>query len=166
LPQTPRDTVERAIRDAFAGVKLGEGISLRRAEAADVDPMMTARELQPLLLSEITDDWAAVPATDLDRDAIAYLDARGLRYYLPALMIRLLDAYEPTQMWCIGTIFALDQRQRHPPGFLELLSPSQRRAIATYVRTLPTLVELGDGDAARIRRAFRDVWSRELEPDP
>jgi hypothetical protein len=93
---------------------------------------------------------------------VAHLDPEGLRYYLPALMIHLLDHYDPLQMWCIGTTSALDQRDRHPYGFFEPLTRRQRQAIALYVRALPDLVELDGDDNAIVTRAFRDVWSREL----
>jgi hypothetical protein len=77
-------------------------------------------------------------------------------------MLRLLNSYvDGSEMWEIGTIAALDQRDRHPFGFLELLTPRQRRAIALYVRTLPALVELDVEDTTSLERAFRDVWSRE-----
>jgi hypothetical protein len=161
-----RESVEVAIRDAFADVRLGEGISLRWAEAIDdMNDQRTPTELNALRRSEVTDDWAAVPASELDSAFIAHLDAEGLRYYLPALMLRLLDNYEAAELWSIGTIVALDQRERHPPGFLELLTESQRTAVALYVRALPDLVDLHRDDAALITRAFRAVWSRELAED-
>jgi len=159
------------IRAAFAGVRLGSGISLRQAQAADTwrDDAHTEVEWRALPRSEVTDDWAAVPEAELERDCTAYLDAEGLRYYLPALMLWFLDHYdehrlfnEGASMALIGTTTALDQREPCPPGFLELLTPGQRRAVALYVRALPGLVELDHEDTARMSRAWRDVWSREL----
>lgn len=163
-PESSRKEVEAAIRTAFAGVRLGHGVTLSNAELMDdwADPAI----VESLLGSEPDEDWASIPADELDRaEAIAHLDAEGLRYYLPALMLHLLDDYQPTEMWSIGTIGALDQRGRHPRGFLELLSTAQRRAIAVYVQALPNLVELGDEDSTRVSRAFRDVWSHELMAD-
>lgn len=112
---------------------------------------------------EVTDDWAAVPMEELDRDNIAHLDAEGLRYYLPAFMLRLLDSYvDGSEMWEIGTIGALEQRDHHPFGFLKLLTPRQRRAIALYVRALPEFVELDTEDTTLLARALRDVWAPHL----
>jgi hypothetical protein len=156
-----RTDVESAVRAAFEGVRLGYGISLSMAEAIDdsVDPSTIER----LRGTEPDEDWTALARDELQRaDSVAHLDAEGLRYYLPALMLHLLDRYEPGEMWCIGTTAALDQREHHPPGFLELLSPAQRRAVALYVQALPTLVPLVHDDAAILERAFRAVWSREL----
>jgi hypothetical protein len=47
-----------------------------------------------------------------------------------------------------------------------MLTQQQRRAVALYVRELPELVELDHEDAAMMTRAWRDVWSRELDDEP
>lgn len=156
--------LEATIRDAFDGVHLGRGISLRQAEVIDdYGRGVTDAEFEALPAREVTHDWAAVPPEELESENIAHLDAEGLRYYLPAFMLRLLDSdVDDGEMWRIGTIGALDQRDRHPRGFLELLTPRQRRAIALYVRALPELVELDAEDTKRLARAFRDVWSQHL----
>ena len=162
-----RSELESAIKTAFEGVRLGDGISLRHAEAIDDwYEGISESELQDRMSSEVIDDWTKVPEHELDSENLAHLDAEGLRYYLPAFMLRLLDHYDPMAMWCIGTIYALDQRRRHPSGFLELLNPEQRRVMAAYVRALPYLVELDHEDRVLIKRAFRDIWSRELAAGP
>jgi hypothetical protein len=161
-----RENVEAAIREAFAGVRLGDGVSIQRLE--DIDSFgekLSPTALNALLRSDVTDDWTAVPASDLDNDYLAHLDAEGMRYYIPALMLWLLDAYDAGEMATIGVIGVLDQRHPHPPGFLELLSSPQRCAIAHYVQALPQLVELDYEDARRIDRALRDVWSGDLAHD-
>ena len=169
-----RAVVEAAIREAFAGVRLGSGVSLREAQAVDTFTAgLSERELAALPHPELTDDWAAVPHEELERDCTAYLDAEGLRYYLPAFMLWLLDRYNDDELRLspgpdlavIGTIMSLDQRERHPLGFFELLSPGQRRAIGLYVRALPDLVDLNYEDAAKMARAWRDVWSHEITDD-
>lgn len=167
-PTVERSVVEAEIRAAFGGVRLGRGVSLSVAELIDewADPAL----VESLIGREPDEDWADITAAELERaDCIAHLDAEGLRYYLPALMLWLLDHYDEAQsgylkgdMAVIGTISTLDQRDRHPFGFLELLTPHQRRAVARYVRALPELVELGHEDGARMARAWRDVWSREV----
>lgn len=169
LRDVERTAIEAEIRSAFAGVLLGGGVSLSVAELIDdgADPAI----VESLIGTEPDEDWANIPAGELERaDCLSNLDAEGLRYYLPALMLWLLDAYSDwhlvhslgAQGAVVGTIRALDQRQRHPPGFLELLTPQQRRAVALYVQALPELVELSQWDAADLAGAWRDVWSREL----
>jgi hypothetical protein len=158
-----RSELEVSIRDAFRGVRLGGGVSLQQSVLLDDDPKsLTEAEFAAIPNLEVTDDWAAVSAEALEEANVAFLDAEGLRYYLPALMLRLLDHYDPAEMWVLGTIRALDQRRGHPLGFLELLSATQRRAIARYVRALPALVELDAEDGRVIERALFRVWSRYL----
>jgi hypothetical protein len=89
-----RDEVEAAIRSAFAGVRLGPGVSLQQARFIDVYlDGITEEEFEALPEHETTDDWTAIPESALVCDSIAHLDADGLRYYLPALMLWLLDHY-------------------------------------------------------------------------
>jgi hypothetical protein len=140
-------------------VRLGGGVSLDEAEAIDgYYERMSQAEAHRLREFEITDDWTALTPSDLDSENLAHLDAEGLRYYLPALMLRLLDDYQPGEMWCISTVSALDQRKAYPPGFVELLTDSQRAAIAAYVEALPELVDLHHEDAAIIDRSLAQVW--------
>ncbi len=168
MPTEDRDTrsdVEAAIRVAFAGVRLGQGISLRQAAVIDDwGSGATDAEFRALPTEEVTDDWSAVPDDEIDTDNLAHMDAEGLRYYLPAFLLRLLRQYgDGAEIWTIGTIRALDQRDPHPLGFFELLTSKQRIALARYVRALPGLVELDAEDAFRIGRADRDIWARYLD---
>ncbi len=159
-----RKVVEATIRQAFAGVRLGDGVSLVEAEAIDgYYERISLAEAHRLRQFEITDDWTALTPSDLDSENLAHLDPEGLRYYLPAFMLRLLDEYQPGEMWCIGTIAALDQRSPHPLGFIDLLTNHQRAAIAAYVEALPELVELYHEDAAVIDRSLAQVWRSYLD---
>jgi hypothetical protein len=154
-----RHKIEAAIREAFAGVHLGGGVSLVEAEAIDgYYERMSLAEAHRLRQFEITDNWTALATSELDSENLAHLDPEGLRYYLPAFMLRVLDDYQPGEMWCIGTMARLDQRDPHPFGFIELLTNAQRAAIAAYVEALPELVELDYQDAAIIDRSLAQVW--------
>ncbi len=163
-----RAELEAAIGGAFHGVVLGDGVSLRQAQVIDdYGRGMTEAQFRALPDQEVTNDWSAIPVTELESENIAHLDAEGLRYYLPAFMLRLLDDYgDGSEMWAIGTIGALDQRRGHPLGFLELLTTEQRQVIATYVRALPSIVQLDWEAAHSLERALRDVWSRYLPTGP
>ena len=154
-----RERIEAAIRDAFKEVRLGSGVSLIEAEAIDGSYERIGQgEAHRLRYLEITDDWTLLAPSDLQSENLAHLDAKGVRYFLPALMLRLLDDYQPGEMWCISTISLLDQRDPHPQGFVELLTNAQRSAIAAYVEALPELVELDYEDAAIIDRSLAQVW--------
>jgi len=164
-PDPPkRQLVEAAIREAFAGARLGDGVSLVEAEAIDgYYERRSLAEAHRLRQFEITDDWTALTSSDLDSENLAHLDPEGLRYYLPAFMLRLLDDYQYGEMWCVGTIGRLDQRHPYPLGFMELLTNDQRAAVAAYVEALPELVELGYEDAAIIDRSLAQVWRAHID---
>jgi hypothetical protein len=164
-----RDEVETAIHEAFAGVRLGSGVSLRQAGAIDAYMVgWTPAQYNRLPLSEVTHDWTLVPDEELRRDNVAHLDADGLRYYLPALMLWLLEHYgdRDYEMTWIGTIGALapskDFRERMYSMFDTFTEP-QRAAIASYVDALRRLVHLESEDANLVERSIRDYWGRFLE---
>src|SRR6266511_990932 len=168
-----RDEIKEAIRSAFADVRLGSGFSLRQAQA--IDGTIFGHEPwhggpHP---DEIIDDWTRVPESELLRDNIAHLDADGLHYYLPALMLWLLDHYndedrlftDGAEMTAIGTMMALAP----PPMFAgnyrdayDSFSAEQKAAIASYVEALPRLVNLDYGDATEIEASLDDYWAQFL----
>jgi hypothetical protein len=172
-----RDQVEALIREAFAGVRLGNGVSLRQAEAIDhYSARWPLAEFDRLPQSEVTDDWSLVPEEELRRDNAAHLDPEGLRYYLPALMLWLLDHYNdeqllfdsPAALTVIGTISAVapweEFREHQYRIYDTFFSEQQRRAIAAYVQALPELVALDSEDAALVERSLRDYWGQFLTP--
>ena len=175
--------VERAaIRGAFEGVRLGSGVSLRQSAASyaygegSTGPEFDRAEFDRLPASEVTDGWERVPDADMRRGAPAYLDRDGLRYYLPALMLWLLDRYDDEvgrlddmafDLDLIGTMgwIAPGQDSRaHVYAVLDTFSPEQRTASATYVEALPRLVTLWWRDATVVERSIRDYWGRFLPP--
>jgi hypothetical protein len=167
-----RDGIEAAIRSAFAGVRLGSGISLRQAQAIDATVFgIESPNFATLPLDEVTEDWNQVPDGELLGDCIAHMDAEGLRYYLPALMLWLLDHHddedrlfvEGHDLTVIGTISALapsqEFRRAYEATFYESFTDDQRRAIALYVEALPSLVQLNYEDETSLARAFARYWS-------
>ena len=161
-PHLGRAAVEAQIRSAFAGVKLGKGISLRQAQVADrYGEGVTDQQFKLLPRDEVTDSWADVPFSELERDCVPHLDEEGLRYYLPALMLSLLSNYDPASMRVIGTISALypknDAIHRRNYAFL---NAAQHKAIACFLRALPHLVPLDTEDSKRVARALRNYWGR------
>ena len=163
-----RTAVEAQIRAAFAGVRLGKGVSLRRAQAIDrYGEGMTDEEFETVPCAEITISWSDVPFSELERDCIAHLDDDGLRYYLPALMLSLLSNYDPGSMRVIGTISALYPKNTGTPGrSYEYLTDDQHRAIACFLYALPKLVTLDSEDAKCVSRALRNYWGKFASPLP
>ena len=169
-----RTEIEQAIRSAFAGVRLGKGVSLQQARIIDDrrDDFSRA-EFDALTRLEVTDDWTAIPEDELVNDCLAHLDADGLRYYLPALMLWLLDHYNDAdlrsnpeaEMTAIGTISALAPRKSMRWRW-DSLSRDQLTAIASYLEALPRLVDLDDEDTMLVARSLESNWAQFLPDGP
>lgn len=165
-PIQTREHLEREVRTAFAGVTLGGGLSLRQAEALDdYCNNISEQAYRELPLSEVTDAWNAVPWAELERNNIAHLDPEGWRYYIPALMLSVLQQYEPASMRVIGTLSSL--YPKHEPDSYDLLrydllSEQQKQVIARYLHALPTLLPLNWQDSKIVERALRNHWKQFL----
>ena len=88
------DELINRIRKAFAGVKLGDGISLNMASY--LDSWSTEPEcLEEAKLDE-RDDWEAIPDEVLEAQTLilSYADVAGHLFYLPAFMIWTLKYHE------------------------------------------------------------------------
>jgi hypothetical protein len=169
-----RVEIEEAIHSAFAGVSLGSGVSLRQAQVIDAYILgFSQAEIDAIPPSEATDDWTRVSDDELRRDCVAHLDADGLRYYLPALMLWVLDHYDDedrlfiqgADMTAIGTISALAPRPEFARSLWDIydrFSNEQRTAIASYVEALPRLVNLDYRDATEVETSLNDYWAQFL----
>ena len=165
-----RRTLESDVQMSFRGVDLGGGISLRQAQFADHyrDDVTNANSVShgP---REIVDDWSKVPLDELERDCIAHLDAAGFRYYIPALMLSVLNHYDSTSMRVIGTLSGLYPKKgdgwEYDMQRYSLLNHVQKTAIARFLAALPKLVELDLADQKIVSRALRNYWGEYLHSD-
>lgn len=155
--------LENKIRVAFSGVVLGGGVSLRQAQIADCyGDDVQGESFKHLPPDEPKHDWTRVQLREDNSDCIAHLDAEGLRYYLPALMLSVLANYDAGSMRVIGTISALDPRGPYGDRRLEMLNHEQRQAIACFLRDLPELVTLSHRDEKVVSRSLSAYWRRFL----
>jgi len=170
-----RAQIEAAIRAAFAGVALGGGTSLRQTALLDAsDEEVAQEELDAVRAGEVTDDWTQVPGAELTAGALAQLDADGLRYYVPALLLWLLRHYddaaeraadEAVGLTVIGTLGSIAPSELFADELYEVydgFTPGQQAAIAAYLEALPTLVRLDESDAERVAIAMDEYWGQYL----
>jgi len=159
--------IREIISSAFNGVSLGDGISLRQAQAIDnYGEGITDEEFKHLRINEITNDWSKVSFEELELNCIAHLDAEGYRYYIPAFMLSVLSHYESSSMRVIGTLGSLYPKEKMWFYHMErysLLNQEQREAIAKYISVLPTLVSLDRDDLVIIERALKNYWAQYLK---
>jgi len=161
-----RRAVESEICTAFRGVTLGRGMSLRQAQLADRVRDETGSSDSASPANEEVTDWSKVPLDELDRDCVAHLDAEGFRYYIPALMLSVLDHYHPGSMRVIGTLSGLYPKKDcwgYSMHRYSLLTHAQKAAIARFLAVLPELVELDFQDQKIVPRALRNYWGEYLE---
>ena len=164
LAHLDRKALEAEIQSAFHGVVLGNGISLGQAQVIDRTGDGFSDEQLAVLIPdrEVKDDWSQIPFEELDSDCISHLDAEGLRYYIPALMLSLLDRYDRGSMRVISTISALDPRDAYGGSRHTMFSEAQRRAIAHFLEALPNLLELWPEDAKVASRSLAAYWAKYL----
>lgn len=155
----------REIEHAFQGVQLEDGLSLKQTKVVDnYGRGCSNEEFVALPQTEITDNWRSLPPEVLDEaDALAHLDQKGFRYYIPALMLRLLDNYDPTSMMTIGTLSMLYPKTESKKNLYTLLSPDQKKAVSHFLDALPSLVRLDYEDKKIVPRSLRNYWSQFLE---
>jgi uncharacterized protein DUF6714 len=170
-PLKIRRAIEREIQMAFRGVTLGQGISLRQAQLTGRSPdAVSNTHSSSVTPGEIVDDWSQIPLDELERDCIAHLDAGGFRYYIPALMLSVLENYDSASMRVIGTLGSLYPKKNHSWEYhmlrYSLLNHTQKTAIARFLAALPKLVELGYEDHKIAERTLRNYWGEYLQPNP
>ena len=99
------------------------------------------------------------------------MDADGLGYYLPALMLWLLDHYDDDRIWtdsemaAIGTLGALAPEPEFAASHWAIFDGftiDQRAAIASYLVALPRLVHLDHQDATSVARSLDTYWAQFL----
>jgi hypothetical protein len=139
------------IREAFAGVMLGNGVGLRETRA--LDDYEDAAACAAIRAGDETEDWQRIPVEELTRyNGLAFFDAEGMRFHLPAFLIAdLEDKYR------MDMIFWLTHLSDHCLSQFELLSDVQRRAVREYL-----LFIFDDPDSCfdqeDIRRALDEYW--------
>jgi hypothetical protein len=104
---------------------------------------------------------------ELESESIAHLDALGFRYYIPALMLSVLSRYESSNLRVIGTLQGLypkkDDSWEYHMNRYSFLNPAQKTAIASFLASLPKLVEL-DFEGQKIsQRALSNYWGEYLQ---
>ncbi|HUF05499.1 MAG TPA: DUF6714 family protein [Aridibacter sp.] len=172
-----RTKVENRIREAFKGVTLGDGISLHQTVIVnnygrdDDDNEVSDLEWERRRSAGVIDNWEKIDFSREPEDddfAIAHLDDEALRYYLPALMISVIEIYDPGSMRVIGTLDSLYPRKagemaRYWDSTISTYSTftdEQKAAIALFLEALPEVVQLNTEDSRVVERALRNYWDQ------
>lgn len=159
-----KEKLKILIENAFDGVTLDGGISLEQTKVIDnYSEGVSVEQFANLPNKEVTRNWKEIPISQLDEaDCLAFLDRKGFRYYIPALMLRLLENYDSSSMMTIGTLRILYPKTEDHKFLYEVLTRQQNEAIASYMKALPDLIELYTSDKTVVERAFNRYWSKYL----
>ncbi|MCO6512717.1 MAG: hypothetical protein J5I65_18185 [Aridibacter famidurans] len=171
-----RNRVEKRIREAFKGVKLGEGYSLHQQILVsnygcdEEGNEVSGREWERLRTAGVIDNWEKIDWSrepDDEHISMVFLYDKGQRYYLPALMLRLLDKYDSSSMRVISTLSFLYPRKNDKQISWESYSSNysvftheQMAAIGSFLNALPILLDLETRDRRIVQRAVENYWHR------
>jgi len=159
-PPTRGGRVAFQIRDrqAFAGITLGDGISLYMTEYLDSGGC--ASHFAELAKQDERDDWRKLSDEILERFTVtfSFTDLQGFRFYLAPYMLWAIRNHRTSDsIICDFTIYALDPSsyQFTETKFTEWFTPVQQAAIlafldyATNVETMDSAVACKHADSIR-----------------
>ncbi len=145
--ESDAEAVIQAIRSAFHGVALEDGVSMSQARVKDDwgtwEVEAKARELDK------ETGWEEISDEKIEElsDILPFLDSKGFRFYIPAYMIWSLRHPESTSWVRDGTVYSLDDHSGKGSIFeydesihkgqiwrFALLSEKQSRAVYEFLR--------------------------------
>ena len=124
------EEVANAIRDAFRGVVLGNGVGLW--EGCALDDYEDANGIAKARSRDERVDWRAIPNDDLQycESSLTFADPEGVRFLLPAFMIAQLNDKLP-----VGIVFTLTSYYNMKEHYAAL-SAKQRKAVRLFLLLL------------------------------
>ena len=124
-------TLIKAIQNAFDGVQLGNGISLREARLHDDSETDPKKFEQARALDDET-RWFELTKAEIEEfgDTLPFMDAEGYKFYLPAFMIYALQNPKSESVAADWTIYSLesDRLQR-----FHVFNEKQKRVIRLFL---------------------------------
>jgi hypothetical protein len=140
------------IAEAFAGVTLDGGIDIHAAQSMD-DYGNPEEDL--LSRTAERNDWRHVKIQELQSRfwAVTFLDAKGFRFYAPAIMTELLnhgDATNNLSAWFLNGLAVTPAGVIKDVRFDDLFNSAQRAAIIRYLKhVVHNASSLDNGDAEK-----------------
>lgn len=138
------------ISRAFEGVTLGEGIGLFQAQAIDdyatIEEQITARNRDEKF------NWKNIDSETLLSSSLSFLDAKGIKFHIPAYIIAELQGK------CKGNIiYHLTALGENSLAQFSELNREQKNSIAGFLRF--TLKKCDEIDAPRVLLALAEYWA-------
>jgi hypothetical protein len=148
------DEIKREIRNAFAGVQLGNGIGLWQAQA--IDDYESQEVQQEKRAADEKEKWDAIPVDVLNRceSSLCFFDADGMRFHLPAFLIAEIDGAANC-----GPLFHLTELSDYAISKFNSLTEHQRNAVKLFLYWCLEQ-ERYDFERSGIERALREYWEK------
>lgn len=133
--QTENELIDQ-IACAFAGVRLGDGMSLNESECAD--SWGYDRKAADLAQFDEREDWSRIPNETIERFTaiFSFADIEGIRFHMPAYMIWTIRNYQSSCSNASNeTIYGIDPehyRFKEVP-FLQAFTEAQVSAMASFL---------------------------------
>jgi len=155
-----QDKLINEISEAFAKVSLEDGIGILEAEALDL--CESDKKLEKARKSDFRKKWNEIPESIIEEhySALCFMDAKGLRFNLPAYMIFALKNWEHSASASIDApIYALANVESEQ--FQEewsIFTIEQRKAITKFLKYM--VIEVPDGyvDSSQASLAYEKTW--------
>ncbi len=169
LAEAARPKVIAQITSAFEDVVRSDGVSLHEARVIDdwggMEERMVARKMD-------TDKrWQDVPWEWIEKlhDALAFLDPKGWRYYIPAYMLYSLNNYITSRSNAVySAIYSLllheDTKKRkglkeHQLSYFRVLTTEQSKAVCQFLRFM-VVYDNWDGYGGTAQEALNRYWDK------
>jgi hypothetical protein len=156
------------ICDAFEGVRLGKGPSLRQTYIMDnygeddSGKRLSHQQFERLKNEDEINQWKAVKIVDFDvYRYFSYCDAESFRFYIPARMIYGLAATWWELMWDLNPIERFQGAREYLLNKYSLLNDEQRHAVASFLLHISKDIEYA-GASSEIASAFQNFWMQYL----
>ena len=151
--------VANQIKEAFAGVTLGNGVGLQQSKG--LDDYEDKETLDRYRTYDEKDNWEKIPLSELNSASggLCFFDAEGMRFHLPAYMIADLHGE-----YNFGMAFNLTHLSDHSASQFELLDGPQRdavRAFLLHIREDPDY----EFDRDDIDRALASYWTDKISEE-
>jgi hypothetical protein len=144
-----KEGIKELIASAFLDVRLGDGVGLREALAVDGYADSTSRARARVEDEKL--DWRAIEPKSLSGCCLAYFDASGMRFHLPAYLCADLDGGDRVDLLDLLTSPNGDDR-------FVILSDSQRAAVVSYLTFV--LGELPLDERLSVQVAIESFWGK------
>jgi len=154
-----RNELIEKISTAFGNTSLEDGIGI--LESASIDSCVSDKNREKARKDDFRENWQSIPDEIISEhySALCFMDAKGLRFNLPAYMTFALQYYDSNNSASIdGVIYALCREPEELETDWSIFSDEQRKAIALFLRYMVTEVGEQWVDVYQASLAYEKTW--------